>query len=280
MGRTEDIDSSMWATNDEFMDLSPNAKLLYLWSFTNPDCNMAGLYRVSERTMRQQTGLSASQLERALVELAERAFVVYDRPILWVRSRAKHLRTKGDKMATSVARAVGELPFDHPLRIAFLRQYVDAPWLRNALSRVVENTPLVEPKTDGFSEPIDRFQGQGQGQGHIRSNGGLDVDREFLDWLTDHEKLTGHIPPREGTKARAALASSYQARRAEPYSADELKLATRGAHADDYRRQQGYDVAESVLRPTKIHNLIERGRRAGATDDRSFVDRLNRKRGG
>jgi hypothetical protein len=88
------------------------------------------------------------------------------------------------------------------------------------------------------------------------------ANREFAEWLADHAQVTGHSPPRDGTKALAALAASFAARRDEGYSLDDLKLASRGGHADDYRREHGYDNAESVLRPTKVHNLIELGRRA------------------
>lgn len=88
------------------------------------------------------------------------------------------------------------------------------------------------------------------------------VAAEFAEWLADHAKVTGRTPPGPQTKAFASLLSSYAARRAEDYSPEQLKLASRGAHADDFRRDNGYDKAESVLRPTKVHDLIEAGRRA------------------
>jgi hypothetical protein len=98
---------------------------------------------------------------------------------------------------------------------------------------------------------------------------------QFADWLTDHTTTTGHTPPREGTQARAALLSAFSARLDEGYTLNELKLATRGARADDYRREHGYDRAESVLRPRKVHDLIERGRRGTASPEPSMVDVLN-----
>jgi hypothetical protein len=105
------------------------------------------------------------------------------------------------------------------------------------------------------------------------------LNAEFDEWLTDHAAVTGHTPPRAGTKARAAVASSFAARRQEDYSLDDLKLATRGARHDDYRREHGYDTAESILRPTKIHDLIGKGRRAktpaGGIDD--IVERAERR---
>lgn len=85
-------------------------------------------------------------------------------------------------------------------------------------------------------------------------------DPEFEDWMQDHEQVTGHRPHRAGTKALTELAASYRARRAEGWTVVDLKLATLGAHADDHRRDNGYDVAESVVRPKKVGDLVAKGR--------------------
>ena len=71
-------------------------------------------------------------------------------------------------------------------------------------------------------------------------------------------------PPGERTKARAAILESFTARRREDYSLADLKLATRGAFADEHRRMNGYFGCLSVLRPQKVHDLVEQGRRAAA----------------
>lgn len=102
------------------------------------------------------------------------------------------------------------------------------------------------------------------------------VTAEFDEWLLDHAVVTGREPPKAGTKARQALVRTFAARRGEGYSLPDLKLATRGAHQDDYRREHNYDRAESVLRPTKVHDLIQNGKRPKAAKPRGdgFGDRL------
>lgn len=104
---------------------------------------------------------------------------------------------------------------------------------------------------------------------------------EFEDWITHHEQITGHHPPARTTKAFQALVSSYEARLAESYTADDLKLATVGAHADQHRRENGYDTADSVLRPMKVANLINKGRmRTSGSRTLSSVELGERYRGG
>lgn len=86
----------------------------------------------------------------------------------------------------------------------------------------------------------------------------------FDEWLSDLHTVTGKTVPAAGTKTRHTLAGQYVACCNElpddpPLPA--LKLATRAAHADPHRKENGYDGAENVLRPTKILNLVDNGRR-------------------
>lgn len=88
------------------------------------------------------------------------------------------------------------------------------------------------------------------------------LEAEFEDFASTHEHVTGQAPPRKGTQARRAVFASFCARRQEDYSLADLKLASAGAQADDFRRTRGYTTPESVLRPTMVAGLIERGRQA------------------
>lgn len=86
----------------------------------------------------------------------------------------------------------------------------------------------------------------------------------FDEWLLDLHTVTGKTVPAAGTKTRHTLAGQYVACCDElpddpPLPA--LKLATRAAHADPHRKSNGYDGPENVLRPTKILNLVDNGRR-------------------
>lgn len=83
----------------------------------------------------------------------------------------------------------------------------------------------------------------------------------FDEWLLDHQSVTGRTPPKATTKAYVELAKAFNGRIADSLSLADLKLATRGAHANDYRREHGYDKAESVLRPTKTLDLVNDGKR-------------------
>lgn len=131
MSRRENILNSVWVDPD-FVELSPAAKLVYIWSFTNPHCNMAGLYRISVQTIAAETGLQPNRIERALAELEDTGFLRHRDRMLWVRARIKYLPSRSPSVATTIARDLrGASP--HSLVADLLDVYGDCSWLRERL---------------------------------------------------------------------------------------------------------------------------------------------------
>jgi hypothetical protein len=111
---------------------NPDAKLLYIWSWTNEHNGMAGLYKIHEAMICVETGLSVERLRDALAQIAEHEFAFYIEGVMFVRTRAKRLRTRSPQIAKSIARDVSQIRSDHPLRIRFCETYEEMPWLRPA----------------------------------------------------------------------------------------------------------------------------------------------------
>ena len=149
MSRGEFVYTSMWA-DPKFEALTLEAGMLYIWSFTNPRCNMAGLYEVSERTM-LESKVSKAKLPKALAELREWNLVFYHDAVIWVRRRVKRLHTKGRNIGRAITRDVDAIDAAHPLRVAFLAEYGDLDWLAEHLE------PLnVGPDTLEARKALDR----------------------------------------------------------------------------------------------------------------------------
>lgn len=159
MSRREDIDTAIWEDED-FDALSDDAAFLYLWSFTNERCGMAGVYQVKGRHICEGR-MTPARRTAALEELREAQFVYYQDGWLWVRSRVKHLRTRGEKMAASIIKDLKKVPIDHPFYDAFLSEYLKNTWVSNWLSEADFDTPSI-PHRKG----IDTLQGKGQGKGN------------------------------------------------------------------------------------------------------------------
>lgn len=117
----EMIDTACWADFDD-ADLSESATLLYLWTWSNPKCGMAGLYRVTQRAM-AESRVPADQIPAALDELERRAYAYYRDGWLFVRARVKRLKGGGVTVARSIARDVQQCAVP-VLRDMFLDEYL------------------------------------------------------------------------------------------------------------------------------------------------------------
>ena len=277
MSRREDVETEVWRDPD-FRALPPDAKLVYFWSFTH-GCNMAGLYKLDEETVRHETRLPPKRVKAALDKLEAEHFVLRHHPYIWVRARVAHIRSRGPAMANSVASVIGSLRPDHPLRIAFLEEYGEEVWLSKALSSIVIESGVIEPQKRPSTDPPQRVHGNGNGNGVVKepsyttSENSKDDSRDFDAWLADHEAVTGLPQPKVGTKARRARLAEFSARRSEGWSLDDLKAATLGAFTDQWRRERGHYDPESVLRPTKVDKLVGKGRGASSGPILTAADR-------
>lgn len=273
MSRLEDVSTALWEDED-FDELSPEAKLVYLWSFTNDRCGMSGVYRVRRRSIAEGC-LPPKRRDEALKELEDHDYLRYVEGWLWVRSRVKHLRTKGLKMARAVVRDIERVPAEHPLRAAFLTHYVEKTWVSKW---------LLEAKNEGLSiphaQPMDGLQGQGTGQGQGSGSGGKeegsDLSRDQLRadwkrWLAHFHETTGRTAVEGSEEAKRF----FKARREEGRSVEELMEATIGCHGDERLREQGFDRPETILRASKFERYIELARKARGSNGsfKAFLDK-------
>lgn len=81
--------------------------------------------------------------------------------------------------------------------------------------------------------------------------------KEFKEWLEHYRETTGRKSVRGSRPANKA----FDARRSEGRSMDDLKLATVGCHSDDFCRENGHDVPETILRAAKVERYIQLGRK-------------------
>lgn len=197
MSRNEDIDNAIWSDPD-FEDLSANATLLFLWSWTNPRCGMAGMYKVSHRAM-TESKVSIDAMPATLTELAEAGFAFYEAQVLWVRARVKRLRSKSPQMAIAVSKDVQKIPVEHPLRVRFMEMYASHSWLREALS-IAHREPtdnlsekaVDKPNSHTLSQTSTEVLGKGKGTGGSSSEK-VTLPDDFPDELRPHLKATFRI---------------------------------------------------------------------------------------
>lgn len=150
--RREDILNTIW-TDTDFAELSVPSQLGYLWSFTNSHVGMSGLYKLRVGQMGFELGLTADDEAEVWRELAETRFAYFEDGVVFVRSRVKHLRTRGEKMRISVVNDLRQIRPDHPLVSAFLEEYLFTKWLDPDLAEFVSERAesLNQAVSDGLA---------------------------------------------------------------------------------------------------------------------------------
>jgi hypothetical protein len=129
MGRFEMVDSQMYG-DPAYRELSTDARLLFIWSWTNPQSTICGLYGCSVRQMQLALGDTRLGMEpmsdrvlAALEQLARKPLVEYDEDneVLWVINRVRYAN-RSPKVARAMQKEVEKCP-PSPLIERFVAQY-------------------------------------------------------------------------------------------------------------------------------------------------------------
>lgn len=98
------FDDSFWGSKF-VQSLEKDAKLLHLYCWTNKQCNPAGLYEITLRTITFDTGIEEADLPH-LFELLQDKIVWYpDSDMVWVKNFIKR-QTGGGKFLQAVAKSL------------------------------------------------------------------------------------------------------------------------------------------------------------------------------
>lgn len=96
------LHKDIWRDPD-FHELSSTAKITFVWTFSNPQAALSGLYHTSLRAIARDLGHDLTVVEATLDELANKPLVKYDpnQEVIWVVNRAEY--------ASRSARAVAQM---------------------------------------------------------------------------------------------------------------------------------------------------------------------------
>lgn len=230
MARREDVETAIWSDPD-FLSLSAPGRLVYLWAFTNPRCNMAGIYQVPRQAIVMETGIRPASLEKVLPELERGEFLFYDGRVLFVRTRVKHLRSRSSTIARSIGTDLARLS-DHPFTERWWSENEHFSWITGEIDR----------SSMGHGGPMNGSPGKGKG-----------IKPLFIYWKErcnhPHAKLTSERQRR------------IRARLDEGYSEEQVRKAIDGAARAAFVNEQGkrFDDIELICRNgSKLESFMER----------------------
>lgn len=130
MPRFSLIEHAIW-NDPDFLKLSTEARLLFIWAWTNPGAAICGLYHASikqmEKALGQQIAMDQEdayiRVVTALGHLERKPIVKYDgdAEVLWVVNRARYAN-RSPKVARAMQKEVERCP-SSPLVGEFVARY-------------------------------------------------------------------------------------------------------------------------------------------------------------
>jgi hypothetical protein len=184
-----DFDTATWS-DPWIQGLKPSSKLLFIYLWTNNHKNLACMYSITLKTIKNEVGFTDSQIRGILTELYPKVQYDHDRHIVWVVSHVKRqfLRTNNisPKIVTGISKNLLSMPEGHVFVGEFLERYsflnIEYPY---PIDRV-----HMYPSSGGG--------GKGKGGDEGKKKGGVG-ENKLPDWLPQ-EAWDGFVEMRKKGK--------------------------------------------------------------------------------
>lgn len=119
------VQTRMWREDDWFQSLSTDARLLFIYLFTNPSASIAGIYRLPLRTIEFESGISTERIKELFAQFAAANKAHYADGVVWVvRMRENQLPGKSISplVQKRLDKDIAAIP-DCPLKTRYLTHY-------------------------------------------------------------------------------------------------------------------------------------------------------------
>jgi len=230
MARREDVENSIWSDSD-FLSLAGPARLVYVWSFTNPRCNMAGIYQVPRQAILMETGVQRANLDRVLQQLEAGRFLFYDDRVMFVRSRVKYLRSRSNTIARAIGNDLTRLG-KHPFVYKWWEENAHHQWI----TRELDGSYM------GYGGPLEGSTGKGKGKGKLETEA-------FEYWKERCRKPKAKFTDQRVEHVHARL---------QHYSLEDVKRGIDGAAKNPPRNRETGVVYDDLVSVCRNDDQLER----------------------
>lgn len=165
MATYRQIHTKIWSSPD-FQALSPNAKLVFIYTFSNDHRNEACLYRITPKTIANETELTVEEIKAALEEIEAQGMIKYDpeRYLMWVINAVRYQKISPNEVTAIQNNLAAYEP--HPFVEEFRNYYADILRNNKATRKVLRSTS----KDTSSTSKDTSGKGKGKGKGNISIN--------------------------------------------------------------------------------------------------------------
>ena len=159
-----DFDSTFWG--DPFIqELSPIAKLLHIYLWTNSHKNVACLYEITHSTIKHETGLTQKHIDDTLPILYPKVMYDPEKHLVFVSKHIKksYMRTENisPKIVAAIQKNINAAPKGHPFIKTLLDEYPSLP---------IEYKENIYTLSKGYPYPSSSGKGSGKDSGKGKDN--------------------------------------------------------------------------------------------------------------
>lgn len=156
MATYRQIHTHIWDDPD-FEELTPQAKLVFIYGFSNKHRNEAGLYPITFRKLAFETGLTIEEAQNAIREIEGRGMWRYDwdNQVLWVKNALKY-QTVTEKNIVAIKKDI---------------QVINSPLVQEFEVYYQDLLCQSEPPMKGHTRDMDALSMKGNGKGKGNGNG-------------------------------------------------------------------------------------------------------------
>jgi hypothetical protein len=93
-----------------FLELEPDAKLLFIYLFSNDLTSVSGLYKIPRRVMAFETGLALSRVDELLEHFRKQDKVEYEDGYVWVKNMRRYQFSQSPKILKGIQQDIARTP--------------------------------------------------------------------------------------------------------------------------------------------------------------------------
>lgn len=121
------VQTRMWREDEWFENLDTEARLFWIYLFTNPSSSPAGIFRLTMRTMANESGIPFDRSCELMERFAADKKAYYNGGIVWIvnmrRLQFPDLDGSGAwQVATKIQKDIDDIPDANPLKGEYLRR--------------------------------------------------------------------------------------------------------------------------------------------------------------
>lgn len=119
------VQTRMWREDDWFQTLDTDARLLFIYLFTNPSASVSGIYRLPLRTIEFESGIPQARVKELLAEFSKANKAHFENGVVWVvKMRENQLpgESISPKVKVRLDKDVASIP-ECPLKTRYLMHY-------------------------------------------------------------------------------------------------------------------------------------------------------------